>query len=198
MDEFLEKFNFSNLRFFWKAFSRYRFHIIWLGFLSVIGSFLEGVGINAVIPLFAFVNKTPSAETDVVSEYFKKLFVFLNIDFTIQTVFFFILTVFIAKALLLFYTNELTYKITTRYQRDSQLELFKLMAETDWLNLAQQKIGHLDQLLTTYINQTAGLLTNTSFFMLSLANLLVYGLVIINKFASDSMKKLVLVKRPTM
>ena len=49
MDEFLEKFNFSNLRFFWKAFSRYRFHIIWLGFLSVIGSFLEGVGINEIL-----------------------------------------------------------------------------------------------------------------------------------------------------
>ena len=180
MYRFLEKFKFSNLRLFWKAFSQYRFHIIWLGFLSVASGLLEGVGINAIIPLFAFVNKTPMAETDAISEYFKKLFIFLNIGFTIKTVFFFILIMFLVKTLLLFYTNELTYKISTRYQRDGQLELFKLMAETDWPHLAQQKIGHLDQLLTTYINHASGLLTNTSFFMLSMVNLLVYGLIIIN------------------
>ena len=171
---------FSNFNLFWKAFEQYRFYIIWLGTLSVIGGLLEGIGINAIIPLFAFIDKTSAGGTDIISRTLKQLFVFLGISFTVKTILIFILALFIIKAIVLFYTNDLTYKITTQYERDSRLELFKLMAETDWPHLAQQKIGHLDQLLTTYVTNGAGLLSVISFLMLSLVNLLVYGLIIIN------------------
>ena len=171
---------FSNLNLFWRAFRQYRFYIIWLGVLSVIGGLLEGIGINAIVPLFAFIDKTSVAEMDIISRTLKQLFVFLGISFSVKTILIFILALFIVKAIMLFYTNNLTCKITTQYEKDSRLELFRLMTETDWPHLAQQKIGHLDQLLTTYVTNGAGLLSVVSFLMLSTVNLLVYGLIIVN------------------
>ena len=171
---------FSNLNLFWEAFKQYRFYIVWLGILSVAGGLLEGIGINAIIPLFAFIDKNSAGGTDIISRVLERLFIFFGISFTVKTILIFILALFIVKAVMLFYANDLTYKITTKYERDSRLELFKLMTETDWPHLAQQKIGHLDQLLTTYVTNGAGLLSVASFLMLSAVNLLVYGLIIIN------------------
>ena len=95
-------FKFSNFNLFWRAFGQYRFYIIWLGVLSVIGGLLEGIGINAIIPLFAFIDKTSAAETDIISKTFKQLFVF-GIGFTVKTILIFITALLLSKPLCFLY-----------------------------------------------------------------------------------------------
>lgn len=170
----------KNLNLILEAFREYRLHIIWLGFLSFISGFLEGIGINAIIPLFSLADKSSAVGVDSISKFIEQIFLFVGIGFTLKSVMVFILGSFIIKTLLLFYINELTFKITAQYERDTRLNLFKLMTETNWSYLGKQKIGHLDQLLTTHVANSSGVLFTISLFILSVINVLVYGLLLVN------------------
>lgn len=171
---------FSKLDLLWRAFHQYKWQIAGMAILSSFSGILEGVGISAIVPLLSFVDSSQSENTDIISQTIEFFFFFFNLNYTLKTLIIFIVILFITKAIVSFYTNQMTAKITCRYERNARCEIFKLMTETDWPHLAQQKIGHLDQLLTTYITNSAGLLSIISFLMLSLVNLLVYGLIIIN------------------
>lgn len=170
----------KNLNLLWEAFKEYRLRIIWLGALSFISGFLEGIGINAIIPLFSLADKNSAAGIDVISKFIEQIFLFLGIGFTLKSVMIFILASFIIKTLLLFYINEVTYKITAQYERDTRLKLFRLMTETNWSYLGKQKIGHLDQLLTTHVANSSGILFTISLFILSVINVLIYSLLLVN------------------
>lgn len=171
---------FPKLELLWRAFRQYEWQIAGMAILSFFSGILEGIGISAIIPLFAFVDSSQPKSVDIISRAIEKLFLFFNLNYALKTLIIFIVALFIAKAIILFCTNQITAKITCRYERNTRCEIFKLMAEADWPHLAQQKIGHLDQLLTTYVTNAAGLLSIISFLMLSLVSLLVYSLIIVN------------------
>ncbi|MDP3999597.1 MAG: ABC transporter ATP-binding protein [bacterium] len=164
----------------WEAFREYRLHIIWLGILSFFSGFLEGVGINAIIPLFSLADKSSGPSVDFISKFIEQIFLFFGVGFNLTSVMIFILVSFAVKTSLLFYLNEVTYKITAQYERDTRLKLFKLMIETNWSYLGKQKIGHLDQLLTTHVSNSSGVLFTISLFILSVINLFVYSLLLVN------------------
>lgn len=173
-------FQFSKLKLVYQAFRDYRLSILILTVLIFFSGILEGIGINAIIPLFSFFSSGQPESADLISRIIKKFFLFLNLNFNLKSLLIFIIALFVVKAVILFYTNQIAAKIAHNYEKQTRTKLFKLTIEADWSYLFQQKIGYLDHVLTVDVAQSASLLQGISAFILAAVNLLVYILVVIN------------------
>lgn len=168
------------LRLFRKEFGQYKFQIIVLAILSFISGILEGVGVNAIIPLFAFVSRDAVKGTDMISKTIERFFAYFNLSYTLASLLILIISLFLIKAIVLFLANFVVTKITSVYESKTRDELFTLTLKADWPYLSRQKIGHLDQILTVDINQSSKLLAYISESILVAANLAVYSLLVVN------------------
>jgi len=163
-----------------KEFGSFKLPIVVVTILSFAGGLLEGVGINAIIPLFSFINKTGDRGADTISRVIEKFFNFFHLDYTLKNLLLFIVALFVAKAVISFLNSYIAAKIITSYETKTRSELFKITLSADWPFLSQQKIGHLEQVLTTDVNYSSNMLSTVSSTILLLANLLVYTLVAVN------------------
>src|SRR3989344_2979173 len=75
-------------------YKRYFFYVISLGFLS---GLFEGIGVNALIPLFSFVVGDGNGGTDFISRTIEKVFLLLNIDFSIVSLMYLVAVLFMLK-----------------------------------------------------------------------------------------------------
>src|SRR3989338_2968459 len=164
----------------WTEYGNFRLSIITLSILSCVGGFLEGVGINSIIPLFSFVNRSSDRGTDTISQIIEKFFLFLHLQYTLKALLLFIVILFFLKATISFVTTYIAARITTTYEKKTRGELFDLTLRADWPFLSRQKVGHLEQALSTDVNYSSNLLANISSTILILANLFVYILVAVN------------------
>lgn len=162
------------------AFSNYTKEIvaiIGMGFLSGI---LEGIGINAIIPLFSFVTGSSDMPTDIISRFIEKLFLFFNIPYRIEFLLIFILILFIVKAAVLLYSKYMVAKIHSLYIYDTRLRLYKETLQSNWSFLSKQKIGYLEKVLVNDITQGASLLVHISAAVILATNALVYIIIAFN------------------
>jgi ABC-type multidrug transport system fused ATPase/permease subunit len=165
---------------FGKEYGAYRWHIVLLGFLSFFGGILEGFGITAVIPIFSFVNKGKAESTDFISQFIEKFFSYLHFPFTIKFLLIFILSLFVVKAIVVFVASHISAHITTTYERETRNELLDLSLKSNWSHLSTQKVGYLNQILTTDVANSSALLTYISRFLITITNLIVYILLAFN------------------
>lgn len=164
----------------WRAFAQYKWRIVLIAVLSFISSILEGVGINAIIPLFAFVDRSQTGATDVISQTIEKAFLYFNLDFTIKSLIIFVVLLFVIKAVILFINHYIIAKNQADYQKNTRSELLKLTFASNWPYLSKQKVGYLDQVLTTDIDHASTLLLYIGGFILLLGNLVIYSLIAVN------------------
>ena len=75
---------FSAIRLIKQAFGSYKRQIIVLGILGFVGGLLEGIGVNAIIPLFSFVSGGAYQETDLISKGIRGFISFLHLDYNFQ------------------------------------------------------------------------------------------------------------------
>lgn len=162
------------------AFSSYKWQIILIAFLNLLSGILEGIGINAVIPIFSLVNGRQGGGTDAISQIIEKLFFYFNINFTVKFLLIFITLLFIFRTVILFINQYITVKISTDYVNKTRAELFSAMLASDWPYLSKQKIGHLEQILITDVNASSGFLVHIGLTIFIIANLIVYSLLVIN------------------
>lgn len=163
-----------------RAFSGYKLEIIILTFLGFVSGLLGGIGINAVIPMFSFLAGQAGAETDFISRYIEKFFLFLNIDFTLKYLLIFIVLLFILKALVLVIFSYINVKITSGYEEKTRNKLFKATLKAEWPYLLKQKLGHLEVILRTNIENSKSLFVQISYIIMTLTSLTAYTLVAIN------------------
>ncbi|MDO8430350.1 MAG: ABC transporter ATP-binding protein [bacterium] len=163
-----------------QAFQGYTIPILILTALSFIGGFLEGIGINSIIPLFSLADPSQHKATDFISRNIEKGFLFFNIQYALSSLVIFIIAMLFFKVIAVYFANVLTAKIAADYETNTRNNLLRLTLRADWPYLSKQKIGHLDQMLTTSINNSSGLLYNISSGILVLANLIIYTLLVIN------------------
>lgn len=154
------------------AFGAYRFEFLILTVLGFFGGILEGVGINALIPLFSLFTGEAAGD-DIVSQAIKKFFFFFNIDFTLQFLLVFIVILFILKAIILFIGNYIKIRIVADYEKDLRFDLFQGMLRARWPYLLKQKIGHLEKIIMVEATNASGVLK-----IASGAILLVWGLIV--------------------
>lgn len=148
-----------------------------LGFLA---GLFGGVGIGALIPLFAIVTNNRTAETDFITKTIQKLFSIIHVEYNIFFILAFIIAVFVLKALITYFTFYFTQKLHTGYEKQLRTELFEATIKADWPYLLEQKIGYLETVLIQDISGSAGVLTGLNGLIVASTSLITYALVAIN------------------
>lgn len=170
----------TSLRFFRKAFASYRYRIMLLVVVGFLGGFMEGIGINTVIPLFSFVVKGQEKPTDIVSTSIEKFFAFIHVPYSLTYLLIFIALLFILKAIMTFCTNYITDKIRTDYVKKARAKLLSMTLEANWSYLSKQKIGYLEKVLMNDINAYSAMLSYTSSTVILVTNALIYIFIAFN------------------
>jgi len=175
---------FQRLKLFFSTFrdcyKDYKLSITILAVSGFFGALFEGVGINALIPLFSFVTSTGSKPDDFISRAIEKLFLFLGIDFKLKYLLLFVATLFVLKAVMLVLSEYIRIHIVADYEERARNNLFKNFLNADWPYLLKQKIGHLQTVLTTNVENSATVLSYIGSTIIIFINLAVYTLVAVN------------------
>lgn len=170
----------SFLKIFYKGFGAYKRQIVFLTFLGFFGSVLEGIGINALIPMFSFITGQGEGGNDTISRAIKSFFDFFHVNFSVKYILIFICLLFVLKALLIVFSNYMSARITAGYEAQSRSHLFKNTLKASWPFLLKQKLGHLQTLLMTNITSNSVLLGYIGIVATTLASLIVYVFVAVN------------------
>jgi len=163
-----------------RAFGKYQPQIIILTVLGFLTGLLEGVGISAIIPLFSFIIKDRGNSTDFISQSIEKFFLYFNFNFSVNYLLIFVSLLFVARAILLILCGYIKIKITTDYQRCVRDDLFNKTIKSNWSYLLKQKVGYLDTVIITDINNGAKLLDQISMMIMTVTSLMMYTLVAVN------------------
>src|SRR3989338_890502 len=163
-----------------KAFFGYRWQIILLTFLGLIGASLEGIGVNALIPLFSFALDNNQVSNNLISQLTKNFFDFLHLGFNINFLLFFIIVLFILKALITLLIAFIKINITSDYEEKTRSRLFTKILNSAWTHLLKQKSGHLETILMIDVPAGSSLLDQISSVIIVLGNLFIYIIVALN------------------
>ncbi|MDP3994128.1 MAG: ABC transporter ATP-binding protein [bacterium] len=175
---------FSLVRFGRIAFGKYKWRILFLTILGFVSGLVEGIGVNALIPLFSFAFEGGQTGQDFISRQLEKLFAIFGVSFAVNSLLIFIILLFIFKALFTLLVNYLQTRIVSDYQIRTRIELFQKVLGAKWPYLLQQKLGHLENILMQDVSSAANLFSQISGTLTMLASLVVYLLVAINISAS--------------
>jgi len=147
--------------------------------LNVLSGTLEGIGVTAVIPLFSILNSGVEA-SDSISRAIASSFQYLHLPYTVKFLLLFIVLLFIAKAAFLLLSQQLAAWVTADFEKKTRSELLQLTFGAGWPFLSRQKVGHLDQMLSTEVNNSSGVLLYMSNGMVVVVNLFVYSFLVFN------------------
>lgn len=144
---------------------------------SFLGGALEGLGMSSVVPLFALLGNNQETGNDPISQLMRSIFNVLHIDLKLKTLVFFICLVFLLKAIAVFSAQYMTTALTTNFEFNTRKKLFLGLVSSNWSFLSNQKIGHLEQILTTDTNSSSNLILHFGALIPILANIVVYTIV---------------------
>src|SRR3989344_773312 len=172
----------SLFRLFREAYRPYKTELFWLTILGLVSAVLEGIGVNAIIPLFSFVSGDAGAASnfDFISRAIMKFFEIIHLSFSLKYLLIFMCALFVAKAIVLVIFNYINVAITSDYEKDARTRLFSDTLLAKWPYLIGQKIGYLEQVLVTDIARSAALLRQLVGMILMITNLIIYLAVAIN------------------
>lgn len=162
------------------TFSRYRWHIAALVVFGILSSILEGIGINAVIPLISFFTGASSAPTDFITHLIQSLFAFLHLPFSFRYLLGFVLTLFILRAVSVVVFGYIRGWIGADFLGKESEEVLRRTLLSSWPFSLKQKIGTLHNTLVRDIQCTGGLLGTVAQAVQSFTGFLMYILVAVN------------------
>ncbi len=167
------------LKTLWTTFARYRKHVIILIALAIISPFLEGIGINAIVPLMSFFMGGGGA-TDFINEIVKGLFSFLHIPFSFRYLLAFILVLFILRAISVIVFGYVRAWVTADFLGKESEDVMRRTLLSSWGFSLKQKIGTMHNTLVRDVQQTGALLGAMIQVIQSASGFLIYLIVAIN------------------
>lgn len=170
----------KNLVVLWRIFGKYRLQIGILIALSVVSAALDGIGINAMIPLVSFYTNTSSGPTDFISRAIQTLFSFFGIPFTFRYLLAFILGLFMFRAVAITFFGYIRGRIGADFKGAESEAMLSRMLYASWPFLLKQKMGTLQATLVRDIQQTENLLSVFGQVFQSFSGFFIYLLVAVN------------------
>lgn len=160
-----------------RAYSSYIPQILGLTGLSFVSGILEGIGINAVIPLLTFVLGLQDPATDFLSRFIQTIFSWAHVPFVPKYLLAFIVILFVSKAAVSLWLNYIQIGITTEYERRTRSRLFSFTLRSSWPYLLREKLGNLETALTIDTPAATSVLTKLAFMITIVAGLIMYLVV---------------------
>ena len=177
----------SFIKLYSHGYGKYKWRIVLLAVLGLTAGLLEGVGVNALIPLFSFITGNGNTGDDVISKTINKVFQFVHVPFSIKYLLIFMCLLFVLRAIVSIISGYIRAIITTDYAEKTRSNLFAKTLNTKWSYLLTQKLGHLQTVLMTNVHSTELLLSHLSNAINVLSGLLVYMLIAVNISASTTL-----------
>ncbi|MFH1890137.1 MAG: ABC transporter ATP-binding protein [Candidatus Kuenenbacteria bacterium] len=174
-----------------EAYGKYKLQILILVILGFVTGILEGIGVNALIPLFSFAIGDGQGGTDFISRAIQRGFEFVHIDFTVAFLLLFISILFVAKALLTILLLYVKVKITSDYELTARTNIFNKILNSSWTHLLKQKLGHLETVLMIDVPVSTSLLDQISQAIMLFTSLSVYIVIALNISSSITLVTLV-------
>lgn len=171
---------FKNLRVLWRIFRNYHWQIIILVVLGIVGATLDGIGINAVIPLISFYTNASSGPTDFISRAIQALFAFFNIPFTFRYLLAFILGLFFTRAIAITFSGYVRGRIGADFTGVESEAMLARLLRASWPFLLKQKLGTLQATLVRDIQRVENLLSVFGQIIQSFSGFFIYLLVATN------------------
>jgi len=171
----------DTLKTLWGAFGRYRWHVAALVAFGFLSALLEGIGINAVIPLMSFfVNGGGGGATDFVTGAIQGLFALLHLPFSFRYLIIFVFCLFIARSISVVVFGYIRGWISADFLGKESEEVMRLTLLSSWSFSLKQKIGTMHNTLVRDVQQTGGLLAAVAQIVQSFSGFLMYLLVAVN------------------
>jgi len=167
------------LKLLYRGFGGYKRRIVVLITLGFFSSLIGAIGINALIPLFSIV-VNQSGNKDPITKTIVKLFHIFNLPLGVKYLLVFVCFLFVFKAILLIFSNYISSKIVADYEMETRSHLFKLILDTSWPHLLEQKLGYLETALMNNVRNCSSLLGFTGTIITLVVSLIVYAIIAIN------------------
>src|SRR3989344_1433463 len=166
----------------WSAFGRYRWHVAALVVLAMLSPLLEGIGINAVIPLMSFFisGSAGGAAADFVTRTIQGLFALLHIPFSFRYLLIFIFCLFIVRAISVVLFGYIRGWISADFLGRESENVLRRALLSSWPFSLKQKLGTMHNTLVRDVQQTSGLLGAGVQILQSFSGFLMYLLVAVN------------------
>ena len=165
---------------FHRTFGKYRLQIGALVAIGFISGMLEGIGANALIPLFSFITGAGEGGSDFISKSIENVFLFLNVDFGVMYLLVFIAALFVFKAIVLFGGKYVQTRIIADYENETRTELFRKTLQASWPHLLHHKIGYLEKVLFMDVKKSDAMLKSISELVLAASQVFTYLFVAFN------------------
>jgi len=163
---------------------KYRWKFIGMAVLGILAGFSGGIGIGAVIPLFALMTNQSLPETNFITNAMYKVFGAFHVPFTPSYLILFIVSLFLLKALIQFSAKFFNERIVAEFEEELRNDLYHRTLETQWSYLMNQKVGYLERILLFDIQQSASIISQVNSGLLMITSILMYALVAFNISAS--------------
>jgi len=163
-----------------QAFGRYRWHVVALVVFGVISALLEGIGINAVIPLMSFFTGTGGTATDFITRSIQGLFGFFSIPFKFRFLLGFILCMFLLRAISVVVFGYIRGWISADFLGKESGDVLQRTLLSSWSFSLKQKMGTIFNTQVRDIQQSCLLLSCVAQIIQSFSGFLMYLLVAVN------------------
>jgi len=164
----------------WNAFGRYRWHITVLVLLAIVSPLLEGIGINALIPLISFFQGGMTGTPDFITRTIQGLFALIHVPFTFRYLLIFIFCLFVVRAVSVVVFGYVRGWVNADFLSKESEEVMRRTLLSSWSFTLKQKIGTMHNTLVRDVQQAGGLLGASVQIIQSFSGFLMYLLVAIN------------------
>ncbi len=160
------------------TFGGYQRHLFLLVILGAFGAILEGIGINAIIPLFSFLlGDATLASADFITNAIRQSFEFIGVPFSFRFLLVFIATLFLARAIVITLFTYIRARITASFMFREMNLLLTNTLQAKWGFLSTQKAGYLQNTLFWDVRQTTSLFDAVAQFIQSSTGFIIYFFV---------------------
>ena len=148
--------------------------LVILGFLSGI---FEGIGVNALIPLFSFATGETVTSEDPISGLIITVLETSGLTLGLSQLLAVVIILFLARAVVLYLFNFIKIKITADYEYKLRNKLTQETFDASWPHLLQLKLGHLENVLMTDVRLGSTILQKVSLLIMAGSSILVYVVI---------------------
>lgn len=148
--------------------------------LAVLSPLLEGIGINALIPLISFFQGGVGSNPDVITRAIQGMFAFFSIPFTFRYLLVFIFSLFIIRAVSVVVFGYVRGWVNADFLSKESGEVMRSTLLATWPFMLQQKIGSMHNTLVRDVQQAGSLMGAAVQILQSFSGFLMYLLVAIN------------------
>lgn len=165
----------SSVIYYYKVFRHHAGKKLYLLTATIIlAGLTEGLGISLVVPMLTHASAAGRGD-DVVSIYFYKTLVLLQIEPTFNIILASIAFAFLIKAVILVIQEALSARISASLTRDMRSQMVSAYTNMKYRHYLDIKIGYLNNIVTTEVDRAVGAFSTYTLCIVALIYIAVYS-----------------------